>query len=110
VTGFWATFVGVVGSLAALVAAFQGIKIVMRGRRTTFTANIWKRLAEVEAALEREKTGAGADHVHRRWTKRERRGRRKRLPSVRLCCSSGSGTAFGWSCGMTATSSVSQPE
>jgi CRISPR/Cas system CMR-associated protein Cmr3 (group 5 of RAMP superfamily) len=56
VTGFWATFVGVVGALATLVAAFQGIKIVLRGRRTTFYANIWKRLAEVEAALEREKT------------------------------------------------------
>jgi hypothetical protein len=84
VTGFWATFVGVVGSLAALVAAFQGVKIVLRGRRTTFTANIWKRLAEVEAALERER--AAREQARITFTAaldREKTAREKETASLR---------------------------
>lgn len=53
--GFWGTFIAVVGGLATLLASFQGIKIVTRGKRTTFTANIWKRLDELTLELEKER-------------------------------------------------------
>lgn len=53
-TPFWAAFVSVFSSVAVIFAAFQGIKIVRRGKRTTFIDNIWKRLSEIEAQLKQE--------------------------------------------------------
>ena len=48
---FWATLTGVAAALGALGSGFAGWKVITRGNRTTFTANIWKRLAEVESQV-----------------------------------------------------------
>lgn len=53
-TPFWAAFVSVFSSVAVIAAALQGIKVIRRGKRTTFTDNIWKRLDQVEARLKQE--------------------------------------------------------
>lgn len=46
--------VSILSALGVFGSGLAGWKVFTRGNRTTFTANIWKRLAEVEAALTKE--------------------------------------------------------
>lgn len=54
-TGGVGVVIAILSALGVFGSGLAGWKVITRGNRTTFTANIWRRLAEVESSLDVEK-------------------------------------------------------